>query len=67
MIVIPLLNTKRPCLQSFVRLGHYDIHVFFYKHIKYWIQTGLYLTMYDFEARIMLNFSRYQTTDMRKI
>jgi len=43
------------------------IHVFFYKHMKFRIQARLCLAIYDFETRIMLNFSRYQTTGMRKI
>jgi len=46
-------------------LFHY---MFFYKHMKCRNQARLCLAIYDFEAHIMLlNFSRYQTTGMRKI
>jgi len=44
-----------------------SVHVF-YKHIKFRIQAlRLCLAIYDFEVRIMLSFSRYQITRMRKI
>jgi len=33
--------------------------------MKFRIQARLCSAIYDFEARIMLNFSRYQTTDVR--
>jgi len=39
---------------------------FYYKHMKFWIQARLCVAIYNFEACIMLNFSRYQTTSMRK-
>jgi len=42
-------------------------HVFFYNHMKFRIQARLCLAIYDCEARIVLYFSRYQTTGMRKI
>jgi len=50
-------------------LALYALHVFFfiYKHMKFRIQARLCLAIYDFEARIMLNFLRYQATGMRKI
>jgi len=35
--------------------------------MKFRIQARLCLTIYDFEPRIVLSFSRYQTTGMRKI
>jgi len=35
--------------------------------MKFRIQARLCLAIYDFEARIMLSFSRYQNTGMRKI
>jgi len=38
----------------------------FNKHMKFWIQARLCLAIYDFEACILLNFSRL-TTGMRKI
>jgi len=41
--------------------------MFFYKHMKFRNQAWLCLAIYDFEAHLMLNFSRYQTTSMRKI
>jgi len=41
---------------------------FFYKHMKFRIQARLCLAIiYAFEVRIMRNFSRYQTTGIRKI
>jgi len=40
---------------------------FFYKHMKFRNQARLCLAIHDFKARIMLNFSRYQTIGMRKI
>jgi len=33
--------------------------IFLYKQMKFWIQAQLCLAIYDFEAHIMLNFSRY--------
>jgi len=40
---------------------------FFYTHMKFRNQAQLCLATYDVEARIKLNFSRYQTTGMKKI
>jgi len=41
--------------------------MFFYKHMKFRIQARLCLAVSDFEAQVMLSFSRYQTIGMRKI
>jgi len=39
----------------------------FYKHMKFRNQARLCWAIYDFEARIMLNYSRYRTTGTGKI
>jgi len=38
----------------------------FYKHMKFQNRALLCLAIYDFEARIMLNFSRYGDLDPHK-
>jgi len=40
---------------------------FFYKHMKFRNPARLCLAVSDFEAHIMLNFSRYRTNVMGKI
>jgi len=56
------LRTKQPPKRIFRSLT-----CFFYKHMKFRNQTRLFLAIYNFEAHIMLNFSRYRTTGMGKI
>jgi len=41
--------------------------MFFYKHMKFWNQARLCIAVIDFEAHIMLNFSRYRIISMGKI
>jgi len=41
--------------------------VILYTCLKFRNQARLCLAVFDFEAHIMLNFSRYRTTGMRKI
>jgi len=41
--------------------------MFFYQHMKFRNQARLCLAIYDFEAHIMLNFSRCWTPHMEKI
>jgi len=48
-------------------MSKFYVPCFFYKHMKFWIRARLCLAIYDFEVHIMLNFSRNQTTGMRKI
>jgi len=36
-------------------LRFFNVHVSFYKHMKFRNQARLYLPIYDFEARIMLS------------
>jgi len=40
--------------------------MFFYKHMKFRNQARLCLAVSDFEAYIILNFSRYRTTGKGK-